>query len=66
MMDENVVQMVEDENCVDVVEDAGADASATVEEGVLIVGGSRNMCVGVVALVEDAEDGDVEDALDVI
>lgn len=76
-MDERVVQRVVDddvgvnEDCVDVVEDAGVDASAMVDKGMSMVGGSRNMGVEVVVFVEvveaaEEETIEVEDALDVV
>ena len=62
MMDESAVQMVDDDiveeeyvNDVNVVDDAGVDESAMVEEGVSMVGGSKNMGVEVVVLVVEDE-----------
>lgn len=64
MRDEKVIQMVEDDD-VDVVEDAGVDASAMVDEGVSMVGGSKNMSVDVASAdAAEEEDVEVEDALD--
>ena len=56
----NVVQMVVDDEVDDVVE--VADASTMVEEGVSMVGGSKNMKGVLVALVDDVVV--VDDAMD--